>query len=181
MITELQWVVPRDGDVNVGPDEIDHALAMLNTIEGTHIPNSGTDTDPNVPKSLDKAQKSADWPRWEKLYQDKLDSLEKLGVWELVLCEKVPAGKKILKGQPVFSIKCNEQGKITWLKTHHVLQGFSMVQGRDYEKTTSPTVHTESWRILLHLTAKLDWDATQVDIKMTFLNGVLPEEEQIYM
>lgn len=56
-----------------------------------------------------------------------------------------------------------------------------MEQGQDYEKTTSPMAHAESWRILLHLTAKLDWDVTQIDIKTAFLNDMLPEEEQIYM
>ncbi|KAG6893281.1 hypothetical protein C0995_001058, partial [Termitomyces sp. Mi166 len=80
LIEELQQAVPRgDDDVNVGPDEIDRVLAMLDTIKDTHTPNSGTDTDPDAPKTLDEAQKSADWLRWEKLYRDELDSLEKMG------------------------------------------------------------------------------------------------------
>lgn len=56
-----------------------------------------------------------------------------------------------------------------------------MVQGQNYEKTTLPTAHVESWQILLHMAATLGWDATQVDVKTAFLNRVLPEEEQILM
>ena len=39
----------------------------------------------------------------------------------------------------------------------------------------------ESWRILLHLAAALDWDAQQIDIKTAFLYGLLPKEEYQYM
>ncbi|KAG6875915.1 hypothetical protein C0992_001715 [Termitomyces sp. T32_za158] len=50
LIEELQQAVPRGDDANVGPDDIDRVLATLDTIEGTHIPDSGTDTDPDAPK-----------------------------------------------------------------------------------------------------------------------------------
>lgn len=154
-------------------------MTALNAIRAIH--KLGPGTDHNAPKTLDKAQRSANWTRWERSYREELDSLKKMGVWKLVSCEKVCPGKKVFKGWPIFSIKHDKHGEITWLKTRHVLQGFLMVQGRDYEKTTSPTARAESWQILLHLAAKLDWNATQVNIKTAFLNGTLPEEEQIYM
>lgn len=56
-----------------------------------------------------------------------------------------------------------------------------MVQGRDYNKTTSLTVRAESWHLLLHMAATLGWDAMQIDVKTAFLNRILPEEEHIYM
>ena len=39
----------------------------------------------------------------------------------------------------------------------------------------------ESWGVLLHIAANLDWDAQQIDIKMAFLYGLLPEDEIQYM
>jgi len=39
----------------------------------------------------------------------------------------------------------------------------------------------ESWCILLHLAATLNWDAQQIDIKTAFLYGLLPKEEYQYM
>lgn len=42
-------------------------------------------------------------------------------------------------------------------------------------------MHTESWRILLHLAATLNWDANQIDMKTAFLNSILPEDEVVYI
>jgi hypothetical protein len=39
----------------------------------------------------------------------------------------------------------------------------------------------ESFRIILHLAAHLDWDLRQLDIKTAFLHGVLPEDETMFM
>ena len=39
----------------------------------------------------------------------------------------------------------------------------------------------ESWWILLHIAATLGWDAQQIDIKMAFLYGLLPDDETQYM
>lgn len=47
--------------------------------------------------------------------------------------------------------------------------------------TTSPTACMESWHILLHIAAVMDWDAQQIDIKTTFLYGLLPDDEIQYM
>ena len=81
----------------------------------------------------------------------------------------------------MFTIKHDENGKITRFKTQHIVQGFNQVYGKDYMQTTSPTACTESWQILLHLAASLGWDANQIDVKMAFLNGILPGEETVYM
>jgi Reverse transcriptase (RNA-dependent DNA polymerase) len=51
----------------------------------------------------------------------------------------------------------------------------------DYDKTTAPTAHLESFRIILHIAAALDWDIYQFDIKTAFLNGVLPPDKIAYM
>jgi len=39
----------------------------------------------------------------------------------------------------------------------------------------------ESLRVLLHIAANLDWDAQQINIKMAFLYGLLPEDKIQYM
>jgi hypothetical protein len=55
-----------------------------------------------------------------------------------------------------------------------VSKGFEQIYGKDYTKTTSPTARMESWRILLHMVASLGWDAQQINVKMAFLYGLLP-------
>ncbi|KAG6882870.1 hypothetical protein C0993_008856, partial [Termitomyces sp. T159_Od127] len=60
LIEELQQAVLRGDDTNVGADDIDRVLAALDMIKGIHIPDLGTDTDPDAPKTLDKAWRSSD-------------------------------------------------------------------------------------------------------------------------
>ena len=47
--------------------------------------------------------------------------------------------------------------------------------------STSPTARIPSWQILLHIAATLGWDAQQIDIKMAFLYGLLPDDKVQYM
>jgi len=39
----------------------------------------------------------------------------------------------------------------------------------------------ESFHILLHLSAALDYDIQQIDVKTAFLNGILPPDETCFM
>ena len=48
-------------------------------------------------------------------------------------------------------------------------------------KTTSPTARMESWRLIMHIATSLDWDIKQIDVKMAFLYGLLPDDEIQYM
>lgn len=82
---------------------------------------------------------------------------------------------------PVFRIKCDETGKAIRWKVCLVFKGFEQIYGKYYTKTTSSTVCMESWHILLHLAAALNWDTQQIDIKTAFLYGLLPEKEYQYM
>ena len=133
------------------------------------------------PKTWEEAQQSVDARRWEEGYRDELKSLKEMGVYKLVPRQDVPQGTKIRKGRPVFRIKRDETGKAVRWKVRLVFKGFEQIYGKDYTKTTSPTARMESWRILLHLAAALDWDAQQIDIKTAFLYGLLPDDEIQYM
>ena len=62
-----------------------------------------------------------------------------------------------------------------------IFKGFEQVYGKDYTSTTPPTARMESWRILLHIAAAIDWDAQQIDVKTAFLYGLLPDNEIQYM
>ena len=132
-------------------------------------------------RSWQEAKASPDAKRWEEGYHDELRSLKDMGVYKLIPRSDVPQGHKIRKGMPVFQIKRDETGKAIRWKVCLVFKGFKQIYGKDYTKTSSPTACMESWWILLHLAAALNWDAQQIDIKTTFLYGLLPEEEYQYM
>ena len=57
--------------------------------------------------------------------------------------------------------------------------GFSQKEGIDYEETFAPVVRYTSIRAIMALGAKLGWKLHQMDVKTTFLNGVV--EEEVYM
>jgi len=88
-----------------------------------------------------------------------LKSLKKMEVYKLIPCSEVPRGQKVQKGQPIFKIKRDENGKAVHFKVHLVFKGYEQIYGKDYTKTTSPTAHTESWHILLHLAATQSWES----------------------
>jgi hypothetical protein len=60
-----------------------------------------------------------------------------------------------------------------------VVKGFNQKQGIDFDEIFSPVVKMSSIRVILGLTASLDLELEQMDVKTAFLHGDLKEE--IYM
>ena len=177
-IAELKGIF---GTLNLGDakgDRVDRALSAIS--EMPQIDPSTLEFK-DEPRTWQEAKLSTDARRWEVGYRDELKSLKDMGVYKLIPRSSVPQGHKVRKGMPIFRIKCDENGKAIRWKVRLVFKGFEQIYGKDYTKTTSPTACMESWRILLHLAAALDWDAQQIDIKTAFLYGLLPEEEYQYM
>lgn len=164
-------------DINKDVDH-DWTLAAISEI---------TDIDPSLlefedePKTWKEAKNSVDEKRWREGYEEELKSLQEMGVYKLVPRKHVPQGKKIHKGKPVFKIKCDEAGNTVRYKVHVIFKGYEQIYGKNYTQTTSPMVCMESWCILLHIAASLNWDTAQIDIKTAFLYGLLPEDEMQYM
>jgi hypothetical protein len=61
-------------------------------------------------------------------------------------------------------------------KPRLVAQGFSQVEGVDFEETFAPVAHLEAIRILLAFIASKRFKLFQIDMKSSFLNGVIQEE-----
>jgi hypothetical protein len=59
------------------------------------------------------------------------------------------------------------------------MQGFTQVEGIDFDKTFTPITKLSSLCAILALAAELDLKVHQMDIKSTYLNGKL--EEEIYI
>jgi hypothetical protein len=58
-------------------------------------------------------------------------------------------------------------------KAHLVAQGYSQVEGLDFEETFAPFTHLEAIRILLAFVASKGFKLYQMDVKNAFLNGVI--------
>ena len=59
------------------------------------------------------------------------------------------------------------------------MKGFQQKKGVDFDKIFAPVVKMTSIRAVLSITASMDLEVEQLDVKTTFLHGDL--EEKIYM
>ena len=64
-------------------------------------------------------------------------------------------------------------------KARLVAQGYSQMEGVDYNETFAPVARMESIRILLALACHLKFKLYQMDVKTSILNGLLKED--VYM
>src|ERR1700722_3542848 len=65
-------------------------------------------------------------------------------------------------------------------KARFVACGFSQKEGIDYEETFSLVARYTSIRTIISLATKMKWKLHKMDVKTTFLNGVI-EEEEVYI
>ena len=79
----------------------------------------------------------------------------------------------------LFKIKHVADGSIEKYKARFVSRGFSKKEGIDYEETFAPIARYTSIRTIIALAAKMKWKLHQMDVKTTFLNGVI--EEEVYI
>jgi hypothetical protein len=128
--------VPVDAD-----EELALALSSLDSLTSvahgiSAVPESIYESDP---LSWAEAQSSAHGEDWWRSFQEELDSLNKMGVYDLIPQSSVPLGQKIHTGKPVFHVKRDADGNVCQRKVHLVFRGFEQIPGLDYDKTTSPT------------------------------------------
>ena len=91
-----------------------------------------------------------------------------------------PEGEHIIGTKWIFHNKNDEEGNMIRNKASLVAQGYSQMEGVDYDKRFTPVAHMESIRILLTLACHLKFkNIYQIDVKTTFLNGFLKED--VYM
>jgi hypothetical protein len=70
-------------------------------------------------------------------------------------------------------------GSIEKYKARFVARGFSQKEGIDYEETFTPVARYTSIKTIISLAAKMTWKLHQMDVKTSFLNGVI--EEEVYI
>ena len=88
-------------------------------------------------------------------------------------------GELIIDKKWISHNKIDEMGNVIRNKARLVAQGYSQMEGVDYDETFAPIARMESIRILLALACHLRFKLYQMDEKATFLNGLLKED--VYM
>jgi hypothetical protein len=113
---------------------------------------------------------------WADAMTEEYQSTMKNEVWEIVPRLK---SKYVVSSKWLFKIKHTADGSIEKYKARFVTHGFSQKEGIDYEETFAPVARYTLIRTIIALAAKMKWKLHQMDIKTSFLNGVI--EEEVYI
>ena len=104
---------------------------------------------------------------------NKLLQFQRNDVWTLVPRLE---GEHIINTKWIFRNKIDEKDNVIRNKARLVAQGYSQMEGVDYDETFAPIACMESIRILLALTCHLRFKLYQTDVKIAFLNRILNED-----
>nr|GEX95081.1 hypothetical protein [Tanacetum cinerariifolium] len=94
-------------------------------------------------------------------------------VWELV---DLPPDGKTVGHKWLFKKKTNMDGAAHTYKARLVAKGFTQTIWINYKETFSPVAEIRVIRIFIAIAAFYDYEIWQIDVKTTFLNGYLNEE-----
>ena len=97
-------------------------------------------------------------------------------VWDVVSRSE---GKFVVTSKWIYKINHVADGNIEKYKVRFVARGFSQKEGIDYEETFSPVSRYTSTRTILSMAVVMKWKIHNMDVKTTFLNGVV--EEEVYV
>ncbi|KAK1558510.1 hypothetical protein Q3G72_003173 [Acer saccharum] len=110
---------------------------------------------------------------WVLAMQEELNQFERNEVWTLV---PRPKTTNVIGTKWIFRNKSDEDGNIVRNKARLVAQGYSQIEGIDFEETFAPIARLESIRLLLSISCVHKFKLHQMDVKSAFLNGFLQEE-----
>eukprot|EP00253_Pinus_taeda_P030003 PITA_30003 len=85
--------------------------------------------------------------------------------------------KSVVTSRWLYKVKQVADRSIEKNKARFFARGFSQVEGIDYDETFAPIARYSSIRSILALSAQMGWKIHQIDVKTTFLNGEIEEEQ----
>ena len=122
------------------------------------------------PKQVDKPLQNADWVN---SMHEELHQFVRNDVWELV---HRPKDINVIGTKWIFKNKSNEHGTVIRNKSRLVAQGYTQVEGINFDEIFAPIARFEFIRILLAIASHLNFKLYQMDVKSSFLNEMLQEE-----
>ena len=117
-------------------------------------------------------------PEWIQAMQEELQQFELNNVQELVK-HTDPRKHNIIDTKWIYRNKKDEHGKVVRNKARLVAQGYTQVEGIDFDETFTPVVRLEAISIPLAYANHHNILLYQMDVKSAFLNGQI--EEEVYV
>ena len=106
---------------------------------------------------------------------EEIKQIEKNNTWTLM---PRPKDMDAIGTKWVFRNKLNENGEVTRNKARLVCKGYAQ-EGVDYGEIFAPMARLEGVRTLLAYSTYNNFKVYQMDVKSTFINGIL--EEEVYI
>jgi len=119
------------------------------------------------PRSYYESQLREDADKWEAAAIEEINSLDDLGVWEIV---PRPSNRKVLNSRFVFKIK-DKHTQNPRYKARLVAQGHEEVPGLDYTDTFAPVVKASSVRTIIAHAAANQRELRQFDVENAYANS----------
>ncbi|GJY81395.1 integrase, catalytic region, zinc finger, CCHC-type containing protein [Tanacetum coccineum] len=110
---------------------------------------------------------------WIEAMQEELNEFERLEVWELV---PRPNKVMVITLKWIYKVKLDKLGGILKNKARLVARGYRQEEGINFEESFVPVARLDAIRIFLAYAAYMNMIVYQMDVKTTFLNGILREE-----
>jgi hypothetical protein len=136
-------------------------MALMSSILDSKPSSFQDETDPQV---------------WQDAMVKEYTSIMKNGVWDIV---PRPKRKSIVISRWLYKIKHVANGNIKKFKARFVARGFSRREGVDYKETFALVSRYTSIRAVVFFVSFMGWRIHQMDVKTTFLNGII--EEEVYI
>ncbi|GKD33477.1 retrotransposon protein, putative, ty1-copia subclass, partial [Tanacetum coccineum] len=112
--------------------------------------------------------------KWLNAMNVEMQFMKDNEVWDFV--DLPPIGKTV-GSKWLFKKKTSMDGVVHTYKACLVAKGFTQTYGVDFEETFSPFADIRAIRILIAITSFYNYEIWQMDVKTTFLNGHLSEEQ----
>jgi hypothetical protein len=114
---------------------------------------------------------------WQEAMMEEYASI-KNDVWELV---PKAEGKKVVGSKWIYKVKHATDRSVDKYKARFVAKGFSVfiARGSRLKETFAPVARYSLIRTVISLAIEMGWRVHQMDMKTSFLNGVVEEEAYV--
>ncbi|GJY27222.1 retrovirus-related pol polyprotein from transposon TNT 1-94 [Tanacetum coccineum] len=159
--------------VNKSSSPTDNSI-QKDTLPSTHIQPTSEPTTPTNVHAEENNDNQAEFTNpFCTPVQENAESSSRNIVWELV---DKPFGKNVIKLKWLWKNKKDEDQTVIRNKARLVAKGYAQEEGIDFEESFAPVARLEAVRIFVAYAAHKSFPIYQMDVKMTFLNGLLKEE-----
>lgn len=132
--------------------------------------------DPDTYQYRDAKDHPFESSQWTASILDKLRSIRKAKVWELVdLGEN--SKHPVIGCRWVFKKKLAPNGSVSRYKSRLVARGFTQKKGINFNETFAPVAKFTSLRLIFAMASELGWDIHQLDAKTAFLCSEIDQDD----